>query len=126
MAAENFMTSRSFQRPKLQTIKERLQIQNTGMKRLLWYVIAGSRGGLNRARIINLLKDRPYNANQIAELLHLDYKTVTHHLKVLEKNYMISVEGNGYGKLNFLEEVVIKDFEVFLDIWSHIEKKEQK
>ena len=37
------------------------------MKRLLWYLIAGTKGGVNRARIIKCLQERPYNANQIAE-----------------------------------------------------------
>jgi hypothetical protein len=29
---------------------------------------------MNRARIIRALKDRPYNANQLTEVLGLDYK----------------------------------------------------
>ena len=74
------------------------------MKKLLWYLVAGTRGGINRARIIHSLHDRPYNANQLSKVLNLDYKTVVHHLNVLEKNYIISVQGNGYGKVHFLED----------------------
>src|ERR1039458_10598273 len=33
-------------------------------------------GGVNRARIINVLEKRPYNAHKLAEKLELDYKTV--------------------------------------------------
>ena len=94
------------------------------MRKLLWYLIAGTRGGVNRARIIAILHDRPYNANQISELLNLDYKTVTHHLKVLKKNYIIETEGNGYGQLHFLSELLEKNYEDFLLIWNKIANQE--
>ena len=32
------------------------------LEKLLWWLITGKRGGINRARIIKMLKDRPYNA----------------------------------------------------------------
>jgi hypothetical protein len=32
-------------------------------RRLLWYLFAGSKGGDNRIKIIDLLKERPYNIN---------------------------------------------------------------
>ena len=41
-------------------------------KRLLWYLFAGSKGGNNRIKIIDLLMERPYNINQLAEALGLD------------------------------------------------------
>ena len=59
------------------------------MKRVLWYLIAGSRGGVNRARIIEALYDRPYNVNQLSQELDLDYKTIQHHIKVLEDHNII-------------------------------------
>ena len=96
------------------------------MDKLLWYVIAGTRGGINRARIIQLLKDRPYNANQIAEELNLDYKTVRHHLRVLEENQLITTEGNGYGKVNFLSSILERNFDSFLQIWNQIKQTEAK
>ena len=55
------------------------------MKNLLWYLVAGTKGGETRGKIISLLKKTPSNANKIAETLMLDYKTVRHHLEVLEK-----------------------------------------
>ena len=54
-------------------------------KRLLWYLFAGSKGGNNRLKIIDLLKERPYNINQLADVLDLDYKSIQHHITVLKK-----------------------------------------
>ena len=45
-------------------------------KRLLWYLFAGSKGGNNRIKIVGLLKERPYNINQLSEALGLDYKAI--------------------------------------------------
>jgi len=53
------------------------------LRQLLWYLIAGTRGGMNRARILEALHERPYNANQLSETLGLDYRTIRHHLELL-------------------------------------------
>ena len=42
------------------------------MEDIIWWLIAGTRGGINRARIINELNSRPYNANQLAKKLNLE------------------------------------------------------
>jgi DNA-binding transcriptional ArsR family regulator len=59
-------------------------------KRILWYVFAGSKGGNNRIKIVDLLKERPYNINQLAEAIKLDYKAIQHHISVLEKNNIVT------------------------------------
>ncbi len=68
------------------------------LKKLLYWLVAGSRGGENRARILMLVRDRPRNAKQIADSLELDYKTVQHHLDVLTKHELLAIIGEGYGK----------------------------
>ncbi|HOQ18614.1 MULTISPECIES: winged helix-turn-helix domain-containing protein [Methanothermobacter] len=91
------------------------------MKRLLWWLLAGTRGGHNRGRIIRMLHERPYNNNQLAEALGLDYKTVQHHLRVLEKNKIIVSSGERYGKMYFLSDVMEDNYPLFEEIWSRIE-----
>jgi len=94
------------------------------MKNLLWWIIAGSKGGVNRARIIDLLHQRPYNANQLTEILGLDYKTVRHHLGVLLENRVIeSNEGEKYGTMYFLSRNMEDNFVMFQDIWVRVGKK---
>ena len=91
------------------------------MKNLIWYMFAGTRGGITRARIVNLIKDNPTNANQISEKLKLDYKTVRHHLKVLNKNKLIyAIEKEKYGAVYFLSEQIEANIKVFNEIWDQI------
>lgn len=90
-------------------------------KSLIWYMLAGSRGGENRARIVKALRERPYNANQLAEYLKLDYKTVKHHLKVLEDNgIVVSAKKLKYGSVYVLSEEMERMFEEFREIWDRI------
>ncbi len=76
-------------------------------RKLLLYLFTSTRGGFTRLRIIIHLLEKPYNTHQLAQKLDLDYKAVQHHMKVLEKNNMISKIGEKYGAIfhlsNFLE-----------------------
>ena len=67
------------------------------MEGALWYVLTGTRGGRNRMRILRAVADRPRNANQLANDLELDYKTVRHHLDVLTDNDVVAKSGDDYG-----------------------------
>ena len=76
-------------------------------RQLLLYLFTSTRGGFTRLRIIIHLLEKPYNTHQLAQKLDLDYKAVQHHMKVLEKNNMVSKIGEKYGAIfhlsNFLE-----------------------
>ena len=74
------------------------------MEKALWYLLAGTRGGANRARIIRLLDARPRNANQLARELEVDYNTVRHHLDVLVDHDVVEAGGENYGELYFLTD----------------------
>lgn len=95
------------------------------LNRRLWYLIAGTRGGINRAKIIWLLREHPSNANAIAEALHLDYKTVRHHLDVLRTNDVVMSReaDNGYGTRYALSPRLQTHFDEFLEIWARYEEK---
>ena len=94
------------------------------MKNLLWYLIAGTKGGETRGKIIDLLRKTPSNANKIAEILGLDYKTIRHHLEVLEKNSIISPINKGnYGAVYFLSEFMEANIHIFNEIWAQFGKK---
>lgn len=67
------------------------------LRRLLWFLLGGSRGGPSRARIIQLLRDKPRNQNQLATDLGMQYKAVQHHMRVLSRNRLIVGTGEKYG-----------------------------
>lgn len=93
------------------------------MKQVLWYVFAGTRGGATRAHIVVALKKRPMNAHQLAKHLNLDYKTISHHLKVLLENQIVSVVNKGkYGAVYFVSEIVNELWDDCGVIWENVHK----
>ena len=71
------------------------------LKRILWHLLGGTRGGPLRIRILQALVDRPYNTNQLSVVLGHDYKTIQHHLRVLVENRLLEPRGDGYGATYF-------------------------
>jgi DNA-binding transcriptional ArsR family regulator len=93
------------------------------LKYLLGWLIAGTRGGPTRAKIIETLKETPQNANQLANQLKMDYRTIRHHLKVLEKNKIITTAGEGYGITYFLSPAMEENYALFEEILKRLWKK---
>ena len=93
------------------------------LKYLLGWLIAGTRGGPTRAKIIRALNQTPQNANQLATLLKMDYKTMRHLLDVLEKNRIITSIGERYGATYFLSQTLEENYAMFEEIVNKIGKK---
>lgn len=86
---------------------------------LLWYLLVGTRGGPNRNRILNELAENPKNAHRLAESLSLDYRTVRHHLLLLEKNGLVTRPvGDAYGAPYELSPHVALHFDVIEEVRS--------
>ena len=91
-------------------------------KRLFWFIFAGSRGGINRLKIISALKDNPQNTNQLAKELGLDYKAIQHHVRILEKNNLITKIGEKYGVRYSLSSFLEVNMETFDEIAAKLDK----
>ena len=91
-------------------------------KRLMWFIFAGSRGGLTRLRIISMLKKTPLNINQLSKELIFDYKAIQHHIKVLEKNNMITKIGEKYSVMYFISTFLETNMETFEEIEGKLDK----
>jgi len=90
------------------------------LKYVLGWLIAGTRGGVTRAQIIRALKAKPLNASQLSDLLKKDYRTIRHHLEVLQKNRLIISAGDKYGVTYFLSPEMEENYALFEEILKRI------
>ncbi len=90
--------------------------EDTELKRVLWYVLGGARGGGNRARMIHELSLRPMNMNQLAERLKVDYRTIMHHVQVMKSNSLVVTEGEKYGAVYFLSPRLQASMKIFEEV----------
>ena len=96
------------------------------LRYLLGWLIAGTRGGVTRAKIIEALRENPQNANQLANTLGMDYRTIRHHLKLLQKNRIITSAGDGYGTTYFLTVEMEENYGIFEEILNKLWKKQKR
>ena len=118
-----YYSQAKFDRESLKHRDAEMSSNARSLKYLLGWLIAGTRGGPTRAKIIYALKETPQNANQLATLLKMDYKTMRHHLEVLEKNKIITSVGDRYGATYFLSQVMEENYVLFEEIVKKIGKK---
>ena len=85
-------------------------------KKLFWFLFAGSRGGMNRISIIELLFEQPYNINQLSDIIKIDYKAIQHHIHVLEKNNLVSHMGEKYGVMYFVSNYLESNMDTYKEI----------
>lgn len=86
------------------------------LRRMLWHLLGGTRGGENRARILNHLRNRPSNLNQVAKSLGLDYNAIEHHIDTLRKNSLVIATGERYGMTYFLSPWLEGHYEIFEEV----------
>lgn len=91
------------------------------MEGVLWYVLASSRGGPTRVRIVRALDERPRNANQLAEALGYDYTTIRHHLDVLMENNVVRRTGDDYGAAYLFTEQVKANWETLEEVLDTVD-----
>ena len=97
------------------------------VKKTLYWILAGTMGGDNRARILEELFKEPQNTNQLSKKLKLDFKTVQYHLKVLEKNGLVTFQvGGGFAKLFFPSRMLEDNQNSFKEILDKIEEQKNK
>ena len=92
---------------------------------ILW-ILVGSKGGQTRAKILEILSEKPMNANQIAETLGLNYHTITYNIDVLIKNKLVLVEGPRYGQVYYPSRIVTSNINAFKKIIEGATKERNK
>ena len=73
--------------------------------------------------MIAVLKETPQNANQLANRLKKDYRTIRHHLEILGKHGIIVTAGDRYGTTYFLSSQMEENYALFEEIVGKIWEK---
>ena len=92
-------------------------------KQLLLYLFTSTRGGFTRLRIVVELLEQPYNTHQLSKKLDLDYKAVQHHMKVLERNNIVSKIGDRYGAIFHLSNFLEMNINALVDAIDVLDRK---
>jgi PAS domain S-box-containing protein len=111
---------------RLNSVIKGRHIKMRSMRKTLSYLILGQKGGHNRIEMIKLLNDRPYNLNQLAEIMNLNYRTIKHHMDILLKNEVVSSsKTGGYGEVYFLTPDMEGNMHEFDDVIKKFEKSKK-
>lgn len=94
------------------------------MEGVLWYLLASSRGGSTRTRIVRALDERPRNPNQLAEELGMDYTTIRHHLDVLEENNVVRRAGDEYAAVYLFTDQMTEHWDTMEEVLETVEADE--
>ena len=95
-------------------------------QQVLYWLILGSKGGNNRARILFSLEKDPMNSNELSKKLKLDYKTTQHHINLLLENKLIVKTGDKYGQVFFASPQIKENWSLFKKLFEKKVLKEEK
>jgi len=95
-------------------------------QQLLYWLILGSKGGKNRARILFALEKEPMNSNALSKKLELDYKTTQHHISLLSENHLIVKTGDKYGQMFFVSPQLKENWSLFKKLFEKKLLKEER
>lgn len=93
------------------------------IRKSLHQVFLKRKGGKTTIKIMDLLLERPYNGNQIAKIIKMDYKTIYYHLDILCKNKLVMSESDSYGSLYYPTEILLNHPEEYEEIKDMMEKE---
>jgi DNA-binding transcriptional ArsR family regulator len=96
------------------------------MDGVLWHVLASSRGGPTRVRILRALRERPRNANELATHLDFDYTTIRHHLDVLLENNVVRKSADEYGAVYLFTDQAESNWDTIEEIIETVEGEDSQ
>lgn len=66
--------------------------------------------------MVDILVVSPMNANQLAGSLSVNYRTVSHHLKVLVESKLVQAQGPRYGQVYFPTPLLTDNLSVYHEV----------
>ncbi|MEM3362120.1 MAG: winged helix-turn-helix domain-containing protein [Candidatus Anstonellaceae archaeon] len=70
--------------------------------RLLFWLLAASKGGPTRIKILNILCREPSNVRRLSLILSMEYKTIKTHIELMLKYGLIDAIGSKYGRIYYI------------------------
>ncbi len=92
----------------------------------VYWLIAGSKGGINRAKILFALEKEPMNSNVLSKKMKVDYKTIQHHISLLLENHLIVKTGSKYGQVFFVSPQLKENWSLLKKLFEKKILKEEK
>jgi predicted transcriptional regulator len=88
-------------------------------------LIVSRKGGKTTVKIIDKILIKPYNANQLSNILNLDYNTITYHTNIMEEHNFIT--RNQFKKTYYFHptDKLINSIDEYILIKEHIENEEE-
>ena len=87
------------------------KIENT-----LKIILLQNKGGKTRARIIEKIIIRPYNPNQIANILGISYNTASYHMRIMVDKNLIRKTSSSYGSMYEATDELMEEIEFFNEL----------
>jgi DNA-binding transcriptional ArsR family regulator len=91
-------------------------------KRYFRLAIAGTRGGIVRLEVLELIGEKPRTISELSEKLSLNYKTIEYHLRVLKKSGIVIEAGKKYKNLYCLSNVMNMNKDVIEEFTKELRK----
>jgi len=96
-------------------------------QRKLNLLFAFSKGAETRRMIIDALRQRPRNANQLAVALKYNYRTIKHHTNILKKEEMISeITQDRYNKVYVISALLASKIQLLAPIFNSEQSAENR
>ena len=89
-------------------------------KMIFWYLFVTTKGAKTRIKIMNLIRNQPYNTHKISQELAMDYKAIKHHIEILEKNNIIGRFDAQYGATFFPSAIFEENQNLYDELVSRI------
>jgi predicted transcriptional regulator len=91
------------------------------IEQTMYWLLAGSKGSLNRIRILQTLERKPMNLNELSKATGMNYKTAQHHIELLLENNLLIAKGNKYGQVYFISDLLKSKNELFTTFTQSIQ-----
>jgi predicted transcriptional regulator len=85
-------------------------------RHLMWYTFAGTSGGMERIKIMGLLRERPYNTKQLCMKLDMELSDLIHHIDILAENRFIELGGKKGDSMFFVSDMFENEMATFEEI----------